>query len=103
MAAFASFAALSLSLVPEPASFSVNPGVTRWACPVCHSPLAATYDYLPDMVYVPLGVLDQADELPPSLHSHAEQCLSWLHISDDLPRETGSARETLLSVDEHKQ
>lgn len=71
------------------------PGVTRWFCRACGAPLAATYDYLPGQIYVPLGVLDQAADLPPTLHSHAASRLPWLHIADDLPREDRSARDTL--------
>ena len=55
----------------------------------------ATYDYLPDQTYVPLGVLDQADTLAPQLHCHADSALPWLHIDDDLPRSAASGRDTL--------
>ena len=69
-------------------------GVTRWNCTTCGSPLAAQFPYLPDQLYVPLGLLDQADNLPPSLHCHAEAMHPWLP-QDDLPRHTGSGRATL--------
>ncbi len=96
VAAFAAFATDALHVTPAlGAPISANPGVNRWFCHQCGSPLAATFDYLPGQVYVPLGLLDQADILPPKLHSHADKCLPWLQIKDDLPREHGSARDSL--------
>lgn len=55
----------------------------------------AIYDYLPDHAYVPLGILDQANTLAPSLHCHADNALPWLHVEDDLPRSATSGRATL--------
>lgn len=72
-----------------------TPGVQRWSCETCGSPLAAWFDYLPDQIYVPVGLFDQIEALAPKLHSHAENAPHWLHIDDDLPRQTGSARAVL--------
>ncbi|MFA3917126.1 GFA family protein [Ruegeria hyattellae] len=77
---------------------SHHPGVRRWNCGRCGSPLAATFDYLPGQVYVPIGVLDQADDLPPLLHCHADKGLRWLHIADGLDRAAGSGRNALNSA-----
>lgn len=74
---------------------SVTKGVDRWFCLDCGSQLAATYDYLPDQVYIPLGLLDQADTLAPQGHAHADSGLPWLHLDDDLPRDATSARHRL--------
>ena len=70
-------------------------GVDRWFCADCGTQLAATYDYLPGQLYVPLGILDQADELVPEGHGHTDSALPWLHIKDDLPRDGASARDRL--------
>ncbi|WP_146345944.1 GFA family protein [Phaeobacter marinintestinus] len=94
--AFAAFATKNVRFSPERGTpVSINPGVNRWYCQTCHSPLAATYDYLPGMIYIPLGTIDQADDLQPQLHSHDDRRLSWFHIDDHLPRQTGSARDAL--------
>ncbi|WP_299674112.1 GFA family protein [uncultured Roseobacter sp.] len=98
VAAFAGFVKGVISFDPDPGPpVTHTAGVTRWFCRACGSPLAATYDYLPGQTYVPLGLLDQAADLPPSLHSHATSRLPWLHITDDLPREDKSARDALQS------
>ncbi len=94
--AFAAFAADALTFQPPLGpGFSAVPGVTRWSCPNCGSPLAARFDYLPGQVYVPVGLLDDAGAFPPELHCHSGSQLSWLHLSDDLPRERESGRATL--------
>lgn len=94
--AFAAFETSTLTFTPdEGRSVSVNPGVTRTFCETCGSPLTGRYDYLPNAVYVALGLLDQAYSLPPELHAHDGMRLQWLHIDDDLERHSGSARARL--------
>ena len=96
VAAFAAFDETALSFVPnEGRSVSVNSGVTRSFCECCGTPLTGRYEYLPGMVYVSLGVVDQADELAPQLHAHESNRLSWLHIDDECKRITRSARDEL--------
>ncbi|MCV6583962.1 MAG: GFA family protein [Marinibacterium sp.] len=80
---------------PLGAPFSAVPGVDRWRCDRCGSPIAARFDYLPDQIYLPIGVMDQADALPPALHCHSASQLSWLHLTDGLPRNDGSGRDML--------
>lgn len=96
VAAFAAFADGTVRYTPDPgAPVSHFDGVERWFCDACGSPLGARYDYLPGQIYVPLGLIDQAAELPPSLHSHAASGMPWLHIQDGLARNEKSARDTL--------
>ena len=77
------------------ASKSFAPGVRRWSCPDCGSPLAAAFDYLPGQLYIALGLIDQAAELPPELHAHDGCRLPWLQIADNIPRIGGSSRIAL--------
>lgn len=98
VAAFAAFARDDVTITPEPAQVSCTNGVERRFCGTCGSPLAAWFDYLPGQVYVPVGILDQADDLAPDLHSHAESRLRWLHIQDDLDQNPGSARDVLAAA-----
>ncbi len=95
VAAFAAFAVGSVSIAPDPGLTSAAPGVMRRFCPTCGSALTAEFDYLPDQVYVPVGIMDTVSELAPVMHAHAENCLSWLRIDDELPRSQGSARQDL--------
>ncbi|WP_245910785.1 GFA family protein [Pelagimonas varians] len=72
-------------------------GVERVNCPDCGSPMAARFDYLPDQIYLPVGVLDQAALYPSQSHCHTDARLSWLHINDELPTSAASGRARLLS------
>ncbi|MCP4822328.1 MAG: GFA family protein [Shimia sp.] len=94
--AFAAFNTADMTTTPDQgAGVSHVKGVTRWNCAACGSPLMARFEYLPNQVYVPLGLLDQAADLPPALHCHADAAYPWLRVKDDAPRITGSARDTL--------
>jgi len=94
--AFAAFDETALTEMPPSGQrASHTPGVERWTCRACGSPLAARFDYLPGQIYVPLGVIDQAHGLPPQSHCHDGSRLPWLHLDDDLPRAEGSNRAAL--------
>ena len=96
VAAFAAFDPRDLQVTPAfGAPFCAVPGVERWTCPDCGSALGARFDYLPDQIYVPVGLIDQIADLSPQTHSHFGEHIHWLHIDDTLPRETASARATL--------
>lgn len=99
--AFAAFSSENVTITPDQgAGFEKTPGVRRWFCKDCGSPLAATFDYLPGQIYVPVGVLDFAPDLMPAIHCHAEKMLPWLHDLDGLPRHEQSARSSLLRAEE---
>jgi hypothetical protein len=101
VAAFAAFPVEAVKMTPDPGKqVRVSPGVTRWFCHGCGSPLAATYDYLPGQVYLALGLLDQAAELPPSMHAHAASGLPWLILEDGLNRHASSSRAALNAAAE---
>ena len=96
VAAFAAFSASAVNLVPMPdTARPVNSGVTRRFCPDCGTPLWAEFDYFPGQAFVPLGILDQAADLPPELHCHADNRLPWLHIDDAGQQVAGSARNSI--------
>lgn len=103
VAAFAEFDEAAVVFTPdEGRKVAVNPGVARTFCTVCGSPLTGRYDYLPGKVYIPVGILDQADDIAPQLHAHESQRLKWLHIDDDLERFAESARSKLASAPERR-
>ena len=98
--AFAAFDRDALAFDPPlEAPLVKTESVERWNCPHCGSPLAATFNYLPGQVYVPLGVLDQIDDVVPEVHCHADSCASWLRIDDTLPRYGHSGRTMLRRAD----
>jgi hypothetical protein len=96
VAAFAGFDEGTVRFTPSAGpGVSVTPGVRRWFCAACGSPLGASFDYFPGQIFVPLGVIDQAAGLVPSVHAYAESALPWLHIEDAALRIPRSSREHL--------
>lgn len=90
---WAGFAPDAVRFMPSAGpEITVTPGVRRWFCRRCGSPLAAVFDYLPGKVWVPLGILDQADRMPPASHSWWDRRMPWLHLSDDATKLPGSSR-----------
>ena len=99
VAAFAAFDERAVTFSPdEGRKINANPGVTRTFCAVCGSSLAGRYDYLPGQIYIPIGILDQANDLAPELHAHEKQRLKWLHVDDDLERLEATSRSKLLAA-----
>lgn len=97
VAAFAAFAAEKIDATgPLAEADSAGLGAHRQFCRRCGSQVLASYDYLPDQVYVSIGCIDQAAELPPARHSHHDTRLHWLRFDDDLPRSAGSGRDALV-------
>lgn len=96
--AFAAFDIAHVTIAPDPhQGIQVTQGVRRWFCKQCGSPLAATFEYLPGQIYIPVGVLDFAADLNPDLHCHSAAMLSWLENMHELPHHEQSARIHLNS------
>ncbi|WP_074854917.1 GFA family protein [Thioclava dalianensis] len=92
VAAFAAFDVDAVTFKPNRGkSVSVNPGVKRYFCDKCGSSLAGAYEYLPNQIFISLGVIDQAGSLSPEVHAHEAERLPWLHIDDDLERPAATA------------
>ncbi|MFK7836645.1 MAG: GFA family protein [Sulfitobacter sp.] len=74
--------------------------VQRWFCHACGTPLAAAYAYLPDQLYVPVGLFDQVDALVPQSESHTASRVCWVSPRHDLPSSAGSGRDRLEQADD---
>ena len=104
MVAVAAFDTDAVTFEPDEGySVSLVPGAVRNFCGDCGSPLSFRGDYVPDQIYVPLGLLDQAGELEPDVHSYDSQRLPWLHIDDDIERFDNSAQTRLSQAAGNKQ
>lgn len=99
MVAVAAFDASVVTFEPDDGcAVSLVPGAVRNFCGKCGSPLSFRGDYVPDQIYVPIGLLDQAGELTPQVHSYESQRLPWLHIDDDIQRFESSAQTRLVEA-----
>ncbi len=72
-----------------PASYQSSPGVWRYFCPACGSPMAYTNDdKWPGEVHLYLGTLEHPEKFVPTGHVHTGEQLPWFEIHDELPRFT---------------
>jgi hypothetical protein len=73
-----------------PASYQSSPGVWRYFCPSCGSPMAYTNDPVwPGEVHLYLGTLENPKDFKPNEHVHAAEQVAWFEIDDGLPRYEG--------------
>jgi len=74
---------------PHPSS----PGVTRFFCGRCGTPVAYEGERWPDEVHLLVATLDDPAALPPRGHVYVGQKLPWVHLADGLPRYRTTAGE----------
>jgi len=67
-------------------AYESSPGVVRTFCGRCGTSLTLSDDRFPQEIYVSVGSIDSAEELPPEFHIWRSHRISWLETSDTLPR-----------------
>ena len=67
-------------------SFDSSPGVHRFFCSNCGSPLFSRRDSMPQVVRLRLGTLDTPLPAPPTAHYFVASKADWYEIHDDLPQ-----------------
>jgi hypothetical protein len=70
----------------EPAIFESSPGVKRYFCAKCGSPMAYAGARWPGEVHLFHGTLADPGQWPPTAHAHVTEQVHWFEISDHLPR-----------------
>lgn len=73
----------------EPSVFVSSPGVRRFFCGRCGSPVAYISENLTNKMHFYAAQLDDPEAFQPEGHAFKANRLSWLHLSDDLPDLTG--------------
>jgi hypothetical protein len=70
-----------------PRKYASSPGVLRGFCSICGTPIwwEGIWDDKPIQM-VPSGSLDDPEQYPPQGHANCHNKLSWLEMTDDLPR-----------------
>lgn len=66
--------------------FESSPGNHRGFCRVCGSPIHTKFDSRPDVLGLPLGLLDQDPGVSPGFHVFVGSKAPWHDITDDLPQ-----------------
>jgi hypothetical protein len=73
-------------LAASPAVYESSPGSRRGFCARCGTQISFTADYIPGLIDITIGSLDQPERVPPSLHYWESRRLPWLQLVDGLPR-----------------
>lgn len=69
-----------------PSVFSSSPGVQRFFCGTCGSPMAYRNAAIPGEMHFHAGTLDDPAAFEPTAHDHADEMLPWMAFSDGLVR-----------------
>jgi hypothetical protein len=70
----------------EPAMFESSPGVKRYFCPTCGTPMAYAGPRWPGEVHLFHGTLSDQSLWPPTAHCYVVEQLPWFEVNDHLPR-----------------
>ena len=83
--AWAMFAQEQVQLTGEAKRYASSTEAERHFCPQCGSQIAFTASFLPGLIDITVGSLDDPEALSPALHYWGEQQLSWCQYADKLP------------------
>ena len=69
-----------------PAFHESSPGANRGFCPRCGTQISFTAAYIPGLIDITIGSLDNPGQVSPALHYWESERLPWVHFADQLPR-----------------
>ena len=75
----------------EPTVYESSPGVKRYFCTNCGSPMAYAGARWPGEVHLFHGTLADPEQWPPSGHAHVAEQVRWFEVNDHLPRYAATA------------
>ncbi|MBX2837802.1 MAG: GFA family protein [Gammaproteobacteria bacterium] len=75
----------------EPGIYKSSSHATRYFCSNCGTPMAYESTKFPDEMHFYAAALTDPDSVRPTEHYHYQEKLAWLHLSDDLPKHSGSS------------
>lgn len=69
-----------------PKQYKSSPDVERGFCDNCGTQISFTADFLPGLIDIAVGSLDDPEAISPQLHYWYSKHLSWTEFADELPR-----------------
>ena len=66
--------------------YESSPGARRGFCSRCGTQICFTADYIPGLIDITIGSLDEPARVPPALHYWDSERLPWVEFADNLPR-----------------
>lgn len=70
----------------KPAEYASSPGAKRGFCGRCGTQVSFVADYIPGLVDIPIGSLDDPNQIAPAMHYWDSRRLSWVEPARGLPR-----------------
>jgi hypothetical protein len=70
----------------QPTIYESSPGCRRGFCPRCGTQISFSADYIPGLIDITIGSLDDPGKVAPAFHYWEAERLPWLHVADRLPR-----------------
>ncbi len=74
----------------EPRFYRSTAGVKRFFCENCGTPMAFQAEHYAGEIHLYAATLENPEEFKPEFHVHTDRQLSWLELTDELPRFDGS-------------
>jgi hypothetical protein len=75
----------------EPRVYLSSPGVRRFFCGDCGTPIAYQSDRFPGEIHFYAASLEDPGEMVPQFHVHWSEKLPWIALADILPRHDRSS------------
>ena len=75
-----------------PGTYNSSPGVNRFFCSTCGTPMAFQAEHYPGEIHVYAASLENPEDFKPDFHVHSSEKLSWLSLNDDLPKHLHSSK-----------
>ena len=82
----------------EPTYYESSPGVKRYFCATCGSPLAFVSDKWPGEIHLHAGSLDDPVAIAPTGHMQVAEQVPWAEVHDQLPRYTRYSRDAMNQI-----
>jgi hypothetical protein len=70
----------------QPTTYESSPGARRGFCARCGTQISFGADYIPGLVDITIGSLDDPARVAPDFHYWESRRLPWVHFADNLPR-----------------
>src|SRR5699024_2870686 len=70
----------------KPKAYVSSPDARRGFCETCGTQISFTASFLPGLIDISIGSLDDPEAVQPALHYWHSRHLGWAEFADDLPR-----------------
>ena len=84
--AWAMFSEAQVRMGGQAKTYASSSEARRGFCPHCGTQIFFTADYIPGLIDLAIGSMDQPELLPPQFHYWHSKHLAWAEFADGLPR-----------------